>query len=178
MRRLFPVAHPRDDVDAGPAICGGCIRLGIGGLADVIVEMKHKYRIRIYRDSGTAQIRKETTERKYPETPNRFLNSSHLLDQQIHIHKPSTMSNQQKDQQGNILGGVTDTVGKGVGGVTNTLGETVGTVGKGVGDTASGVTQGIGDTTKGVGNTAQGATNKAGETFGGKKQTGENPLGL
>jgi hypothetical protein len=61
--------------------------------------------------------------------------------------------------------------------------------GKGLGDTVSGVTEGVGNTAKGAGNTvkdttgsvggaAGGAVGKQDDSVGGKKQTGNNPLGL
>ncbi|KAG9780238.1 Pex24p-domain-containing protein, partial [Aureobasidium melanogenum] len=78
---------------------------------------------------------------------------------------------------GGILTGLTDTVGNTVGGLTETVGNTVSGVGSGVGKTVGGATEGLGNTTKAVGDTAKSGTDSIG-SIGGKKQDGDNPLGL
>lgn len=60
----------------------------------------------------------------------------------------------------------------------------VGGLGKTVGDTTTGLTGTLGDTAKGAGNTIKDTTGAGtggkdtGDSIGGKKQDGQNPLGL
>ena len=60
-------------------------------------------------------------------------------------------------------------------GLVGNLGKTVGDAAGGVGKTVTGATSGVGETVKGSGNAVKDTSD---QTFGGKEQSGQNPLGL
>ena len=106
---------------------------------------------------------------------------------EVHISNPPSVSATTTAfsdcYHSDVVGGVTDTLGKTVGGVTDTAGNAV----SGLGDTVSGATKGatdtVGSTAKGVGdtasNTTQGVGNTAKDATGGERETSaQNPLGL